>query len=154
MREMQLMTTHRPLFPIDWRYLWDVTLDALIYADDVKIRAFMALGSLGWTLSLLLEPSMLERSIFEWMRWMPAWLWAALFFLHGIGAIWRIYERKERIGWALAINGLGFGVWTASTLAQGVALHEFTPPIALEAFASLFMGISFVVSGFDRSRTA
>ena len=150
MRNLQLATSGRRWF-LDFHYFKTVTLKTLVYADDVKFRWLMGLSSLGWTVWIVVEPDMFYRPYFKIMNELLAPnFWAALFFFHGAGAIWRIYDRKERIAWALFVNGLGLAVWVASTVCQSLAVvHRFTASNILELFACLFLLGTFMSTGFS-----
>ncbi len=154
-REYQRATAdRRGFFPIDWQYFFHVTRGTLLYADDVKIRWLMAVASLTWGFELLLIPGTLERPFYVVMKGMaPAWVWAALFMVHGVGAIWRIYERKERERWAMFINGLGVAVWVANTVAQNIGAGRFVVTTSLEFIACAFLLGTFVSTGWTSKST-
>ena len=129
-------------------HLWRVTLRTLVFADDVKVRWLMALASIGWAIELVVRPDTLDRPYYILMRAMlPSWGWALAFLAHGIGALWRIYERRERERWALAINAFGAAVWFAATLSQDLAAHRFLVSSSLEFIACLFLLGTFVSTG-------
>lgn len=157
MRDVQLATAGRSWLPIDLPYLRAVTLKTLVYADDVKFRWMMALSSLGWVTWIYLDPDMFNRPYYKVMgQLMLPNFWAVLFFFHGAGAIWRIYDRTERIAWGLAVNGLGVAVWVAATVCQNLSSpHHFTASNVLEVFACLFLLGTFTSTGFsNKSVTA
>lgn len=131
-----------------------VFMKTVVFSDDVKIRWLMGLASLGWAFELWLEPEFLDRKFFSVMKaTLSPNVWAILFFIHGAGAVWRIFERKERKGWALFINGLGVAVWVASTVAQNLVGGMTVPTSALETFACVFLFITFVSTGFITKST-
>lgn len=154
MNSFQHVTESKPFFPIDWKYFFYATKKTLFYADDVKIRWLMAMASCGWALDLLRHPETLERPFYVLMKFLaPWWMWAILFALHGVGAMWRIYERRERKGWAMAVNGLGVFVWGLSTGAQNISAGHLVASTSLEFFACMFLFGSFVTSGWSSKST-
>lgn len=135
--------------------MWLQIRRTLLHSDDVKIRWLMAFASLGWSTILWLPSHTFDRPAYSLMRWLPAWGWASLFFMHGAGAIWRILETKKRENWALWINGIGFATWTASTLLLNMQLGTVAAGTLLEAFACLFLLQIWIGTGFiERSTTA
>lgn len=154
MRTFQNVTETRGFWPIDWPYIRALAIKTLFYSDDVRIRYLMAFASLAWGLELMLGPDTLDRPYFAVMRALsPWWLWCVAFMLHGVGALWRIFERKERRNWALAVNGLGLVVWSASTGAQNMIAGRFVPSSALEIFGCVFLFLTFVSSGWGSKST-
>lgn len=154
MTEYQRITERRGLWPVDWAYMRTLAIKTLFYSDDVRIRYLMAFASLAWSVELWMAPETLDRPYFDVMKALsPWWAWAIAFFLHGAGAIWRIFERKERRGWALAVNGLGLLVWSASTGAQNMHSGRFVPSSSLEMFACAFLFMTFVSSGWGSKST-
>lgn len=157
MRDLQSASQHRGLWPIDYRYLRAVTLKTLVYADDVKIRWLMALSSLGWTAMIAITPEMFQRPYFASMAELASpVVWAVLFAFHGLGAIWRIYDRTERMAWALVVNGAGLVVWLAADVCTNMSVeHHFSAANILETLACLFLLGVFTATGFaSKSTTA
>ena len=154
MVKYQKITSSRKLFPVDWTYAFHVTRGTLLYADDVKIRWMMAAASISWAVELLLAPLLFSRPEYALMRVIcPAWAWAAVFLLHGFGAIWRIYERRERETVAKLINGLGVAVWVGATVAQNISSETFIITTSLELIACLFLLGTFVSTGWTAKST-
>ena len=154
MTELQHITKHRPLLPIDWHYIRNVIVRTLFFSDDVKVRWLIAFSSLGWAMELWFKPDFFERPLFSFMgEFLPAWIWAVVFCFHGVGAIWRIIERRPRKNWALVINGVGVAVWVAATVCQDLSGGIFVPTSTLESFACVFLFMTFVSTGFSEKST-
>lgn len=157
MRNLQLATAKGSrFFPLDLNYIRLVLRKTLVSSDDVRIRWMMGLASIAWALTLWTQPHFLDRRFFEIMRaMMPAWGWGLCFFAHGAGAMWRIFERRERIAWGLVVNGWGVAVWVAATVAQDIVGGWDVPSSTLEVFGCLFLLGSMVTTGSaSKSTTA
>jgi hypothetical protein len=116
-----------------WPYIKYVTITILRNADTVTIRVLLALASLGFASCLLLGDNVMLRPGYHLMRKVGnEVVWSALFALHFVGVLWRVYDPRERIGWALLVNAFGFVLWAVMTLCLNLALGSVTPGTALE----------------------
>jgi len=121
------------------RYCIQVAKLVFFTADTLTVRLLLAAASLGYAVLLLWPDAwggerVFERPAYALMAIVPGqeWTWAALFLLHFIGVHWRALDPKERIGWGLAVNTLGVGIWAYSTAALNLANGTILPGQALE----------------------
>lgn len=110
-----------------------VTLTIFRNADTVTIRLLLAMASLGFAACLIFGNGVFERPGYHLMRKFGGeGVWAALFILHYVGVVWRLYDPVERVRWALVVNSFGFVIWAAMTLCLNLSIGSITPGTALE----------------------
>lgn len=150
-------------------YFASTTKLIFLALDPPTIRVLLAMASFGWAFGAIDWP--LPRIDFHipWLGWhvffdlhfqpfqrkgyellayfAPAWVWALLFALHGVGVGWRFYERKERRTWHLFINLYGFVLWLSMTLAVNYMIGTYNPMSALEWTMIFASGWALVMSG-------
>lgn len=112
---------------------WHGVIQLVFYrGDTITVRLLLANASIAWAIIVMLLPETFNRHGWELMRVFPHWSWALAFFLHGIGVYWRVFDSKQRTGWALAINGLGLAVWLLSTILINLAIGTIAASTSLE----------------------
>lgn len=116
----------------EMRY-WRGIVELVFYrADTITVRLLLANASILWAVGVMFYPDTFTRRGWEIMRLVPHWAWALAFMMHGLGVYWRIFESKQRTGWALAVNALGLAVWLLSTILINIAVGEFAVGTSLE----------------------
>lgn len=147
------------------RYLGAVCLRVFWYGDTVPIRVLMAVASLVFAALVLAYPDTFQRRAFVGMGTVvtqfeigraigPGVVWAFLFGLHGVGVFWRIVEARQRIAWAVAINWLGWFVWSTEIVLTSVSLGEFPAGNALALPALLALSVALVRTGLNDEKVS
>ena len=120
-------------------HIMSVTRSIYWNADTTTIRLIIALSSLIWTFPLLFRHGIEKVPGFEVLFNLASPVqWAVGFMIHFVGISWRFLDPRPRIGWALAINSLGFALWFTSTAAVVYALRSLTPGASLEVVVCMF----------------
>ena len=115
------------------KYLIQRTKFVFCYADLVCFRLLLGTASIVYAGLVLANPLGFHRPLYDMMVSIFSWWgWTILFTLHGVGAYWRIFAIKDRPNWALAINFLGFFVWSLSTVCINWTLGTYMPSSAME----------------------
>jgi hypothetical protein len=108
------------------------------HAGPIGLEVFMALTALRWAAYLLLPSDVLRNNTTATMALMvtfaPAWVWAVLFTLGGLGQAWAALGRHYRVRTAMAFSGIF--IWLFITLADYTAgLTTATINLATFVFA-------------------
>jgi hypothetical protein len=153
--------------PVRTQYFRDRTRVIYHSIDPGTIRLMLAVASFLWaagavdwfiprmvftlfglTFAIDLHFDPFSRHGYEIMAAMaPAWVWAILFTIHGLGVFWRFYDAHERLRWHLAVNVFGFVLWLTATLALNVGLGTISPFSSPEWTMILASGMALVLTG-------
>jgi hypothetical protein len=118
-------------------HIRDTTLRSL-GSDMTMTRWTMALASLACAFELFGPWYTLGRPGMDLLRDICPhdWVWGILFTLHAVGVIWRIYDPIKRVGWAMAVNIMGFALFFILGITIDLSVGHFT----------LQSGVTFAIS--------
>lgn len=110
--------------------------------DTTTIRFLLATASLWAGIAFIVQPQILEQPNYAVMAYFGGpYRWAALFFLHFFGTMWRLVDFKSRVTWAIIFNSIGVSLWWCMTLSIIAGVQNLTPAMGVLitlCFASLW----------------
>ncbi len=109
-------------------------------ADTVTIRLILGIASLIWGIPLIFFNTNIPKLPIFYTTGLHTNLvfLGCLFFLHGIGVLWRIYDPKPRIICALLVNILGLLLWLQATMFIVYSTRALTSGTSLELVMCCF----------------
>jgi len=102
---------------------------SLRYSSALPVRALLAIAAWIWSILFLAASWHLaaEPSYQLLFTLAPAKTWSSLFLIDAAALIWRIVDRRPRIGWTRAINAYTCGLW-ALYIACSVQVRGYLAP--------------------------
>lgn len=97
----------------------------LVMADLGPLRLMLAFGSILWSLLLPIlyitssSHAIILPAIF------PLYIWCILFFIHGIGLLWRILSENYSMKLSVLVNTLGCTLWSGSLILDMISSNTF-----------------------------
>lgn len=128
-------------FPARTRNMRELTRVIFYESDTTTVRLLLASASLLYAIFLLInmaldQPTM-SRPAYELMsifggKSRADYIWAATFFAHFAGVIWRLYDLRQCDVCSFIVNAYGFLIWFGSTLMLSLGGGFFDPGKVLE----------------------
>jgi hypothetical protein len=116
-----------------------VTRRVFLEADTTTVRIILAWASLVWAVSITFDHNTFARPAYGLIRQMgPSWVWAVALTLHFVGVHWRIYDRRGRPAWGVAINAYGLSIWLCLTICMNLSIGAWAPSTAMEQVMCAF----------------
>jgi hypothetical protein len=129
------------------------TQEVFINGDATTIRVLLAWGSFFWALVLWWPTVTFNRQAYTWMAYVaPEWVWGLAFILHWLGVIWRVYDPKPRVHWALGINAFGAFLWTFMEGCLFMSLGELSPSRALDWCVIVAAWVALARTGLNEGK--
>lgn len=112
---------------------------SLRYGSTIPMRIALALAALVFAASLVLSPSgpAWFRIYTGPMHGAEVWQWAAVFGANGVLLLWRVLDRRVRIGLTRFINACSCALWVGYVCATAATIGSLSPDLAGEAVLAL-----------------
>jgi len=141
-----------------WQHVITVCLRILWHSHASTIRAMLGLSSLLWAIGVYTHPQSLFEypyTIFTRLTLGPApEMWVALFGVHFLGTLWRLFDPRQRVKWGLVVNSYGLALWLLVTIGLTVELRGLSPANATTWAITLFSGWALYKTGARDDRVS
>lgn len=133
-----------------------ITMETFFYSSTRTIRVLLGMSSFAVASIFLINAiglgaNVTDRPTFIYMKVVGNdFFWAALFYLHFVGVLWRVYRIRPCIWCGVGVNFFGLVLWLYSTAAVNLGVGLLLPTSGMAWVMCFSAAWTLYRTGFDQ----